>query len=294
MVSMTAHRACLLLLVLLALVECRGATGAVGQERILYRTRSDFGRIVVLEEGQVRCLAFGTKLEDRETCIDFSDPDRALFEYTGMMFVGFLYHPDTTRALHVGLGGGFMPGVFQRHLPHVRLDVVEIDSVVVKIARDYFDFKPSGDLTVTVADGRDFIEKSSDRYDQIWLDAFGEDYVPPHLTTREFLEAVRSRLTPSGVVVVNLHHSHPLFKSQVVTFRAVFNQVAVYYGKTSDNSVVVAGNDFPLAPEQVVKNAARFNGRIGEIDLRKEAGKLVPRVRTMGARVLTDDTLESR
>ncbi len=52
-------------------------------------------------------------------------------------------------------------------------------------------FVEDGRLRAWVQDGRTFIEQSREKYDLILLDAFGSDSIPWHLTTREFLEAVR-------------------------------------------------------------------------------------------------------
>ena len=261
---------------------------------VIFEGKSEFSSIVVLQSGNERCLAFGSKWEDRETCIDLKNRDRAIFEYTRMMFVGLLFHPDSKRALHIGLGGGFMPSLFARHLPEIHVDTVEIDPLVIEVAKRFFDFKPGKHLTVTRADGRKFIEKSTDSYDQIWIDAFDENYVPPQLTTRQFLEAARTRLTPHGVLVENLHYSHPLFPSQVVTARAVFKHVWLFEGVDCENAVLVASDDPAVAVNELPEQAKKFHGRIGAIDLLEEAAKHRSDMRIRNGRVLEDATVRPR
>ena len=274
---------------LLLLVGCTpSVVGSQPATGVLFEGKSEFTHLKVTEEAGIRCLVFGDMDEDKETCIDLDNPDRAIFEYTRMMFVGLLFHPTPKRVLQVGLGGGFMPMVFQRHLPDIHVDVVEIDPMVSDIAIKYFAFKPGKTLTVAVADGRDFIAKSSNKYGQIWLDAFDEEYVPPRLTTIEFLQEVKKHLTNKGVFVENLHLTHPLFRSQLATVRAAFKQVWVFRGETSDNAIVVAADTPAIEPAQFPGSAKYFNGHIGSIDLMEEAGKQVLHYSSSGARLLHD------
>ena len=66
----------------------------------------------------------------------------------------------------------------------------------------------------------------------IAIDTFFDD-VPFHLTTREFLELVRDRLTPGGVIVTNIIGSvtgrvSKLFRAVYRTYRSVFPTVLVH------------------------------------------------------------------
>ena len=63
-------------------------------------------------------------------------------------------------------------------------------------------------------------------------DAFGGRAVPYHLTTREFVEAVRRVLRDDGVYAQNIIDQAPLrfLAADVATLRAVFAHVAVHGG----------------------------------------------------------------
>ena len=54
-------------------------------------------------------------------------------------------------------------------------------------------------------DGRVFLNRNSERYDLILLDAYRGGYVPFHLLTREFYALVKQRLAPGGAVAFNVH-----------------------------------------------------------------------------------------
>ncbi len=205
-----------------------------------------------------------------------------------MMFVGFLFQPETKDVALIGLGGGYIPTVFKMHLPTVRLDTIEIDPLVYKLAQKYFSVKATPMQTITVADGRQYLKKTDRRYDQIWVDAFNTDYIPVHMTTKEFLVLAKSRLKKNGVVVQNVHNTNKLFDAQVATFRAAFSHVFLFDGARSGNSIIV-GSDNPLYVPPRFKQPAKAKVKIGTVDLLEEAGKYVRDPDIKGAKVLTDD-----
>jgi spermidine synthase len=160
---------------------------------------------------------------------------------------------------------------------------------VEQLARQYFGFSVPAGQSLAIDDGRQFLKKNHDRYDQIWLDAFNSDYVPAHLTTKEFLQLVRSRLTDGGIVVQNLFCDNRFYDAQVATFRTVFAKVFTFEG-TRSGSCVIVGSDRPASdPAGLPKLARSLGGRIGPIDLLAEAAKCKPAPTVSKAPVLTDD-----
>ena len=234
-------------------------------------------------------MIFGRQRDLRQTCIDLAKPDASYFEYTSMMFAGFLFRPDAKKVCLIGLGGGYIPTVFRMHLPQIRLRTVEVDPLVEKLAKQYFRFAVPAGQTLSIDDGRQFLKKGSDRYDQIWLDAFNSDYIPAHMTTKEFLQLVKSRLNEGGIVIQNLFGDSKLYDAQIATFQTVFARVFVFEGQRSGSCIIVASDRPACEPEALRKQAEKSGGRIGRIDLIAEAGKC--RVAPVGknALILTDD-----
>src|SRR4030042_975494 len=187
----------------------------------LYEGDSIYHHITVDQNRTERCMIFGRQRDLRQTCIDFARPDHSVFEYTAMMFAAFLVRPDAKSVCLIGRGGGYVPGVFRRHLPSVRLQIVEVDPLVEKLARQYFVFSVPPGQTLAIDDGRQFLKKSRERYDQIWLDAFNSDYIPAHMTTKEFLSLVKARLTEGGIVIQNLFLGHRLYEAHPSPFRTL-------------------------------------------------------------------------
>jgi spermidine synthase len=179
-----------------------------------------------------------------------NDPFKTAFEYTDYFFLGPAYKPDTRSMLFLGLGGGSAPKRVWRDFPELKLQVVELDPVVADVARRFFAVPDDPRLPIAVSDARQYLVKHSARWDVIAIDTFFSDGVPFHLTTREFLELARSRLTPGGVIVTNVIGSvkgdgSKLFRAVYRTYRSVFPTVLLHPvagGTDYQNLIVVATN----------------------------------------------------
>lgn len=218
------------------------AAPALAGEAVLHEKKSAFGTIVVTEESDgTRSLRF-ERYGARQSAVKPGDPDHLVLPYSQVALAGLALCGDPRRILVVGLGGGTLAGFLHRHYPAAEIDAVDIDPEVVSVAKQYFGFREDHRLRAHVADGRRFIENAREPYDLIFLDAFGADSVPAHLTTREFLQAVRRITTPGGVVVGNLwfRQFNKLFDSMVHTYRQVFDELAVLHVVGTGNRILIA------------------------------------------------------
>ena len=128
------------------------------------------------------------------------------------------------------------------------IDVVELDPEVVTAAYEYFAMPRDPRLQVEVEDGRRFLARNEGPWDVIVVDAFYSDSIPFHLATREFLELVRTRLAPGGLVAANIigavkGRDSRLFRSMLRTYRAVFPTVNIH-------PVLEAGDEGPEVDPQ--------------------------------------------
>jgi spermidine synthase len=276
-------------LILFAALPLLATAAAAADDRTLYEGDSIYHHITIRQEGQERCMIFGRQRDLRQTCIDLAKPDASVFEYTSMMFAGFLFRPDAKKVCLIGLGGGYIPTVFRMHLPQVWLRTVEVDPFVEKLAKQYFRFALPAGQTLSIEDGRQFLKKSPERYDQIWLDAFNSDYIPAHMTTKEFLQLVQSRLNEGGIVIQNLFGGNSLYDAQIATFQTVFAKVFVFEGQKTGSCIIVASDRPACEPAELRKQAEKSGGKIGRIDLIAEAGKCRVAPVRKNAPILTDD-----
>lgn len=250
-------------------------------DSVIYEGQSPFHHITIREEGDRRTMYFGPEGDEAETSINLANPEAATFEYPGMMLAALPLHPAGRRIAMIGLGGGYLPGIFRRHLPQYELTVVEVDFLVSELAQTYFGFTAGGNVNVVIGDGRDFLDRQPEgSLDQIWLDAFSGDYVPPQLSGLEFLKMCRSRLAPGGILVQNLHQSRPnAFQNQLKTTQAALGDFLAFDGLRCGNAIVISGRGNPLLQPGLKKSsleaaAKKFGRRVGPYDLVEEMRKM--------------------
>ena len=189
--------------------------------RVRYRKDSAYHSIAVVEDGQDRYLRFDSSFQ---SAMDLDDPFVTPFDYVPYLSLAFAYRPEAANALYVGLGGGSAPKRAWRDFPDLRLQAVELDPEVVDVARKWFALPQDPRLAVEVEDGRRYLQRNDRRWDVIVLDAYYSDALPFHLTTQEFLQLVRDRLAPGGIVVANVIGAVEGENSKL--FRAFYRRIA--------------------------------------------------------------------
>ncbi len=258
-----------LLLVFAALV-----VPAHADEKVLYEKASAFGTIVVTEDDAgLRTLRFA-KGGARQSVVKPGDPEYLALHYAPVMLSVLALSEEPRRILIVGLGGGTLPMFLRKHYPDAAIDVVDIDPEVVYVAKEFFGFREDSRMQAHVTDGRQFIEKTRQPYDVIFLDAFGSDSVPAHLTTQEFLRAVRRAVKRGGSVAGNLwgRGYNPLYDSMVRTYQEVFDEVYILDVREAANKILLAlPRTQPLSRDEMtliarkVSTAKRFRFDLGEL-----------------------------
>jgi spermidine synthase len=243
-------------------------------ESVLYEKKSDYSTVVVTDEGEgLRALRFGRN-GVRQSLVKPGDPEFLGLPYTRVALTGVALCEEPRRMLVLGLGGGTLPAFLRRHYPDAVIDAVDIDPEVAFVAREYFGFREDDRMRIHVADGRKFIESVRQPYDVIFLDAFGSDAVPAHLTTQEFLRAVRRAVSPGGVVIGNIWDRayNRLYDSMVRTYREVFDELFVLRVADSGNRILFAlPRRQPLARDELARlardsqAAQRFRFDMGEL-----------------------------
>ena len=108
------------------------------------------------------------------------------------------------RVAILGNAGGTTARELGVYYPDATIDGVELDPAVTRVGREYFGLDDNQRLTVHSVDARPFLRSTDTHYDLIVVDAYRQPYVPFYLATREFFRLVRDRLTPGGIVALNV------------------------------------------------------------------------------------------
>src|SRR5207249_2869524 len=114
--------------------------------------KSKFSRIKVRKLQNVRTLFFvrDSGEEVIESQLNIDRPHDLIVDYTKYMFLSYVFKPKQERVLIVGLGGGSMVHFMKHYDPKAKVDVVEIDPEVAKIAEKYFGIKTEGNVSVII------------------------------------------------------------------------------------------------------------------------------------------------
>jgi spermidine synthase len=226
---------------------------------------SPYNYIIIKREGGV--VSF-RRMENGATvsAIDLASPARQVIAYTRYLFAPILVKPAPREVLNIGFGAGAINRLFTTTFPSAKLVTVEIDPMVVDLARKFTDFHASDSDRIVVADGRRYLRQNTNRWDWIIIDAFVRNsQIPPHLTTVEFFKLVQSRLVDDGVMAMNILNGSRLYASLVATIQAVFPKTLFLVAPGRDNVVALAGNaaTMDLAAAVKVAKPADLHGMDG-------------------------------
>ncbi|XP_020526413.1 methyltransferase-like protein 13 isoform X2 [Amborella trichopoda] len=160
----------------------------------------------------------------------------------------------------IGLGAGLLPMFLHKHFPLMDIEVVELDPIVLDLARNHFDFIEDIHLKVQIADGIKFVREMttastlSNRDDTSGNDIYCEANLPslqgskgPHIliidadsadlstgltcppadfTEKSFLLSVKEALSSEGLFIINLvSRSSSIHEMVVSRLKTVFSHI---------------------------------------------------------------------
>ncbi len=284
-ISGRAHSVAFLALILLA----APALGA--EEKVIFERDTMYHHIKVIDSGGRRFLKFDRQ---DQSGIYLRLPYRSCLKYADFVHLAMVFQPETKKFLTIGLGGGSVPREFFQDYPRLLIESVELDPVVIKVARRYFFLPRNRRFIIHEADGRRFLVRSDETYDIIFTDAYFAEAMPFHLLTKEFFELVRKRLSPEGVLVSNIIGSvkgrySQLYRSVLKTIRTVFPVTYTFAvpfsseeGKPSAydrrNLIIIALKEGDALSREEIVNKAKFlvaRGRLKRKKITEWAGYLV-------------------
>lgn len=207
----------------------------------------------------------------RHSYVDLDDPSYLGFRYARVFadVIAAAAPPGALDVLHVGGGGFTMPRYLRAVRPGTNSVVFEIDPGVARLSERALGLRPGPDLVVRIGDARTLLAAiPPTSRDLVLGDAFGGLAVPWHLTTVEFVTALRSSLRAGGIYVLNIIDYPPMrfVRAEVATLARVFANVAVIApadvaaGSQGGNFVLVAG-DGPIDAGAITARMAARGGQ---------------------------------
>jgi len=253
----------------------------------VFRANSNFG---LLQVAQLHSRPYRLFLTDYliQNTYDASQ-GRSISMFTYMLEgLARAYAPRLDRVLCIGMGMGIVPRELARS--GVSVDVVEINPAIVPVAHRFFDLDPSVFHLLVFGDGRYYLNRTTQKYDAVILDAFIGDSSPTHLMSREAFQAVRRVLNPDGVLVMNTFADVTpprdfMAASLLRTLSEVFPGVKVH-GVVGGNTLFVAS---PRAPLEILNPPSFADVHPDALSEVREAFAGTLSITASHGAVLTDD-----
>ena len=189
-------------------------------DRQLYSGYSDYQRIDVFESPE-----FGRFLT-LDGYMMLTEKDEFIY-HEMITHIPMAVHPDPKRILVIGAGDGGVVRELVRYPEVERIDLVEIDQMVVEISKKYLP-TTAGELDnervhIYYEDGLKFIRRCRDAYDLIIVDSTDPFGPGEGLFTREFYGNCYKALKEDGIMV-NQHES-PFYAADAVACQRAHKRI---------------------------------------------------------------------
>ena len=137
------------------------------------------------------------------------------FYHEMLIHPAMVTHPDPRSVLIIGGGDG---GALKEtlHYPIEKVRLVEIDPDVIAVAKQYFPWLlpclEDERADIVIADGREFLEDSQDKYDVVFIDSSEPEGPSVVLHERNFYKLLKDRLAPHGIACAQM--GAPFFQTE--------------------------------------------------------------------------------
>lgn len=169
-------------------------------------------------------------------------------------FVETTLDPEKLRITHLGGGACSMAQYLADLYPSSRNTVVELDSKLADLVREWFDLPKAPRVKIRVGEAREVTETfAPSSRDVIIRDVFAGYITPTPLTTLEFTQIVSESLAPNGLYIINCGDAPDLAgaRAETAAIAEVFEYTcaaadsAMFKGRRRGN-IILAGSHSPL------------------------------------------------
>ena len=198
--------------------------------KVIVQKRSKYQNIEVVELSE-----YGKALV-LDGLVQSTEVDEYIY-HESLVHPAMITHPNPRKVLIIGGGEGATLREVLKHSTVEEATMVDIDADVVEICKQYLPELHSGSFLntkarVVIADGKEFVEKTSDKYDVIILD-LTDPYaseIAYELYTEKFYRRIFEILTDDGIMVTQAGSSF-------------------YYEEVYDRVLSSIENVFPIVKE---------------------------------------------
>jgi len=158
------------------------------------------GPLKVFENEQYRWFTLAG--EAIQGAMDKTQPEKVIMPTIQAMLLFLLWPKGSQKVLNLGLGSAAIERALATQAG-IEVTSVELESEVVLMAEQFFQFKPPAPVVHACADA--FIKQSSECFDVILIDLFSQELHPAFFNSAQFWQNTAQRLTQDGQVFINLY-----------------------------------------------------------------------------------------
>lgn len=151
------------------------------------------------------------------------------------------YHPGINSVLLLGLGGGSMvKSLRERYGYKGKITAVEIDPVIINVAKEEFGVGQDSTLTIINEDAVPFVIQGTGAYDLIVVDVFIDDVIPSAVLEENFWQGVVRHSSRNATIIFNSLSQHPHSTTVSGFLREEGCTVQVFENVEGMNKIIIA------------------------------------------------------
>ena len=208
-------------------------------DNILFEKQSNFHNIKVIENEIGRFLHYK---DTYQAGFINTKSYKGNLPYINYFTIPYLINPNTKNILLIGFGTGKIVNDWEKIFSKlVTIDVVDIEENIFEIATSYFNFKKSNKINFHLQDGLVYLRENKKKYDIIVVDVASDEGIDDRFLSNDYFTLIKKSLSKNGIFVSNLcssadleHPENTFFQSLKETYKATFNNVAIFKGNESD------------------------------------------------------------
>lgn len=217
--------------------------------KVIFETDSEFNKhIQVVQIGDTRKI----KVDKIDQSISPNSQSCERLYWGKVVNVAKKELGEVKKVMILGFGGGTIAHLISRNFPGAEIVGVELDPVMVQIARDYFDIGSIPNLRVIIEDALRLVVAPQEydiqefSFDMILVDVFVGERYPDLGKSGNFIGAIKKLVKPGGLVIFNRiyreHHQDDvnIFIDYVSEFFDNVKNLVVAGYTNSDNVLIYA------------------------------------------------------
>ena len=161
----------------------------------------------------------------------------------GLQGIGKIKVKQANSILILGMGAGCVIETIRKDFQNNgEITAVEIDPVVVDIAKKYFNIGRFFKVKIVEADAFEFVKKKDVSYDLVIVDLFIDKETPSQFSSTEFLNNLENLIAPLGSLLfntVNIRGKHSERNEGIIKLLSKSGKVEVLEGVEGGNDLIL-------------------------------------------------------